>query len=131
MYLDFELDFLPIDVSSKGATVRMRERIRAAIAAQCVPSPWSGPVSVEISAWHRRPFDLDNVAKQVLDSLIQPLAARDGSAFQAVAGLPDDDVRHVDAVYVRGSLEKFTKIRVKVFPTHSEETLRLDDPHLR
>jgi len=113
---DFELDFLPIDVSSKGATVRMRERIRAAIAAQCEPSPWSRPVSVEISPWHRRAFDLDNVAKQLLDSLIQPLALRDGSAFQAIAGLPDDDVRYVTAVYVRGSLEKFTKVRVKVFP---------------
>ncbi len=131
MHLDFDLDFLPIDVSSKGAAVRMRERIRAAIAAQCGPSTWSGPASVEIVAWHRRPFDLDNVAKQVLDSLIHPLAVRDDSAFQAVAVLPDDDLRFVDAVYVRGGLEKFTRIRVKVFPTHSEETLRLDEPQLR
>lgn len=131
MYLSFELDFLPIDVSSKGATVRMRERIRAAIASQCTPSAWQQPVTIEIDAWHSRAFDLDNVAKQILDSMIQPLSVRDGSALTDYAGLPDDDVRYVTAVYVRGSLETFTKVRVRVFPTHFEETQRLDDPHLR
>jgi hypothetical protein len=129
MHLSFELDFLPIDVSSKGATVRIRERIRAAIASQCQPTAWDKPVTVEIDAWHRRAFDLDNVAKQILDSMIRPLSVRDGSALVHCACLPDDDVRYVTAVYVRGSLDKFTKVRVRVFPTHFEETLRLDDPH--
>ena len=131
MHLRFELDFLPIDVSSKAATVKMRERIRTAIASQCEPAVWEKPVTVEIDAWHRRAFDLDNVAKQILDSMIRPLSVRDGSTLTAYAGLPDDDVRYVTAVYVRGGLDAFTKVRVRVFPTHFEETLRLDDPHLK
>lgn len=131
MHLSFELDFLPIDVSSKGATVKMRERIRAAIASQCEPAIWRKPVTVEIDAWHRRTFDLDNVAKQILDSMTHPLSVRDGSTLTEYAGLPNDDVRYVTAVYIRGSLDTFTKVRVRVFPTHFEETLRLDDPHLK
>lgn len=124
MFLVFELDFLPIDVSSVGATVRMRERIRTAIAAQCEVSAWEQPVTIEIDAWHVRPFDLDNVAKQILDALSAPLATRDGSVYARHATLPDDDVRYVNAVHIRGSIAARTCIRVRVTPSHSEEALR-------
>ncbi len=127
MLLTFELDFLPIDVSSVGATLRMRERIRTAIARQSEAVTWDRPVSIEIDAWHVRPFDLDNVAKQILDALVMPLALRDHSAHTSHATLPDDDVRYVSAVYVRGTLAERTRIRVRVAPTHSEETLREPD----
>ena len=127
MLLTFELDFLPIDVSNGGATTRMRERIRTAIAAQSEEVTWNHPVTVEIDAWHVRPFDLDNVAKQILDALTAPLAHRDQSAHIAHAPLPNDDVRYVSAVYVRGALAARTRIKVRVAPTHSEETLREPD----
>jgi hypothetical protein len=124
MLLTFELDFLPIDVSNAGATVRMRERIRSAIASQVTPVTWTQPITIEIDAWHVRPFDLDNVAKQILDALSSPLAERDGSTHMSYATLPDDDVRYVSAVYIRGTLGDRTCIRVRVAPTHFEEILR-------
>ena len=82
-----------------------RERIRA-IAAQALTSPL--PVAkrwaIRIHVWKRgsRPFDIENVAKPIIDAFCLGQIQRDGSPHTRLGLYPDDRIDYVSMLQVAG-----------------------------
>lgn len=98
-----------------------RERLRRAAAGQVQPIPqsvswWAFRISVRKTG--RRPFDIENVAKPIIDAFCARQIKRDRSEFHQVALYSDDSidsVRFIQLFGERGRAQDSTIIEVFAF----------------
>jgi hypothetical protein len=96
-----------------------RERLRSEAVACLRPVPgrvrwWAVRVTVS-RAEGKRPLDIENVLKPVLDAFCARQVKRDKSQFPQAALYPDDSIDHVRVLQVEGQRSTADETLIEVF----------------